>query len=148
MFSLISIDETNTGRSAVIDFPRILPGHESAAELLIEKAFSTLRRKGITRITGRVTTMCPGDVKLAEKTGFKMFDWGYKVYYSYEMKWGKARIRITPTDRTTARVPRPRLPTSQNATAWTIGTTKPRACEVMHNRLAAITAARLGQVRS
>jgi hypothetical protein len=33
--------------------------------------------------------MCPGDIRLAEKTGFTIYDWGYKVYYAYEMKWGK-----------------------------------------------------------
>jgi hypothetical protein len=39
--------------------------------------------------------MCPGDIRLAEKAGFSISDWGYKVYYSYEMEWGKLNI---PTD--------------------------------------------------
>ena len=78
--------------TANMDFPRMLPGHEQAARLLIEKAFETLREKGVSRVVGRVTTMCPADLHLAEKTGFSISDWGYKVYYSYEMEWGKLTI--------------------------------------------------------
>ena len=74
--------------SASLDFPRMLPGHEGAAELLIETSFETLRKKSISRVVGRVTTMCPADIRLAEKAGFSISDWGYKVYYSYEMGWG------------------------------------------------------------
>lgn len=89
MFSLIIPSGEGTTPTANLDFPRMLPGHEEAAELLIGKAFETLRKKGVSHIEGRVTTMCPGDVRLAEKTGFSIRDWGYKVYYSYAMEWGK-----------------------------------------------------------
>lgn len=77
---------------ANLDFPRMLPGHEKAAELLIEKADETLQKKGVSRIEARVTTMCPLDIQLAEKSGFSIYDWGYKVYYAYEMGWGKLEI--------------------------------------------------------
>ena len=70
----------------------MMPGHEQAAELLMEKAFEALKKKGVSRIEGRVTTMCPGDTRLAEQTGFSISDWGYKVYYSYEMGWGNHDI--------------------------------------------------------
>jgi hypothetical protein len=92
MFSLITPPEAGEVTTANLDFPRLLPGHETTAELLMEKAFETLEKKGVSRIIGRVTTMCPGDVRLAEKTGFSIHDWGYKVYYSYEMEWGKLDI--------------------------------------------------------
>ncbi len=82
--------------TATLDFPRMVPGHERAAVLLIERAFETLRRKGVSRVVGRVTTMCPADIELAESTGFAISDWGYKVYYSYEM--GRGRLRV-PDDR-------------------------------------------------
>jgi hypothetical protein len=36
--------------------------------------------------------MAPGDVDLAEKIGFTISDWGYKVYYAYEMGWGKVGL--------------------------------------------------------
>jgi hypothetical protein len=75
--------------TATLEFPRLLPGHEQAAELLLEWAFKALMKKGVTRISGRITTMCPGDIDLAEKMGFTMCDWGYKVYYNYKMDWGK-----------------------------------------------------------
>jgi len=89
MFSLIAPSRENAISTANLDFPRMIPGHEQAAELLIERAFETLKRKGVSRIEGRVTTMCPGDIQLAEKSGFSILDWGYKVYYSYKMAWGR-----------------------------------------------------------
>jgi hypothetical protein len=88
MFSVITPSEGG-GSTANLDFPRMLPGHEQAAELLIERAFETLKRRGVSRVVGRVTTMCPGDIRLAESVGFSISAWGYKVYYSYEMEWGR-----------------------------------------------------------
>ena len=89
MYSLIMRSGEDTLLTAHLDFPRMMPGHEEAAELLLEKAFETLKKKGISRIEARVTTMCPDDIRLAEKAGFSIWDWGHKVYYSYEMQWGK-----------------------------------------------------------
>jgi hypothetical protein len=92
MFSLVTPSGDSDVSKADLDFPRMMPGHEQAAELLIERAFETLKKKGVSRVVGRVTTMCPGDIRLAEKTGFSIKDWGYKVYYSYEMGWGNLNI--------------------------------------------------------
>ena len=89
MFSYVTQSAEGEIITANLDFPRMMPGHEEAAEILIEKAVETLKKKGVSRIEGRVTTMCPVDIRLAEKTGFSIVDWGYKVYYSYEMEWGK-----------------------------------------------------------
>jgi hypothetical protein len=88
-FSTISPEAEGEAPNATLDFPRVLPGHEVAAELLVGRAFDVLRKKNIRRVIGRVTTMAPGDVLLAEELGFRTFDWGYKVYYAYEMAWGK-----------------------------------------------------------
>jgi hypothetical protein len=92
MLSIIPSLGDGAVSTANLDFPRMMPEHEQAAELLIERAFETLKKKGVSRVVGRVTTMCPGDIRLAEKTGFSINDWGYKVYYSYEMGWGKLNI--------------------------------------------------------
>jgi hypothetical protein len=96
MVGCMFFDVTQAGdgdvSTAIVDFPRMIPGHEQAAELLVEKAIETLKVKGVARVTGRVTTMCPDDIRLAEKTGFFISEWGYKVYYSYEMGWGKLNI--------------------------------------------------------
>jgi hypothetical protein len=92
MFSVITPSEGGAVSTANLDFPRMLPGHEQAAESLVERAFETLKRKGVSRVVGRVTTMCPGDIRLAERAGFSISDWGYKTYYSYEMKWGRLNI--------------------------------------------------------
>ncbi|HEY71616.1 MAG TPA: hypothetical protein G4O08_13650 [Anaerolineae bacterium] len=92
MFSQITPSDESATATAYLDFPRMLPGHEQAAELLMARAFERLKGRGISLVTSRVTTMCPGDIRLAEKTGFSIRDWGYKVYYSYEMRWGKLDI--------------------------------------------------------
>jgi len=73
---------------ATLDFPRVMPGHAPAAELLIEKALESLKKRGVARVVGKVTTMCPDDIQLAERADFSISDWGYKTYYAYEMEWG------------------------------------------------------------
>ena len=92
MFSLISTSGEQGVSTAVLQFPRMVPGHEQAAQLLMARAFGALKAKGVSRVVGRVTTMCPGDIRLAENTGFAIRDWGYKVYYSYEMECGRLDI--------------------------------------------------------
>ncbi len=92
MVSSVLLSGDGAISTANLDFPRMLPGHEPAARLLIERAIETLRRKSVTHVVSRVTTMCPADLRLAEKTGFSIRDWGYKVYYSYEMEWGRLPI--------------------------------------------------------
>jgi hypothetical protein len=92
MFSLITTSADGSGSTANLEFPRMVAGHRQAAELLMERAFNTLKKKGVSRVTGRVTTMVPEDIQLAEKTGFTIRDWGHKLYYSYEMEWGKLDI--------------------------------------------------------
>ena len=72
MFSVVQPSGANSVTTANLDFPRMLPGHEQAAEFLIERAFEALGEKGVARITGRVNTMCPGDIRLAEKAGFSI----------------------------------------------------------------------------
>lgn len=89
LFSTITSAADSQTPTANLDFPRVLPGHEQAAVLLLERALKTLKKKGVRRVAGRLTTMCPENIYLAEHLGFSIRDWGYKVYYSYEMKWGK-----------------------------------------------------------
>jgi hypothetical protein len=89
MFSIIQPAREGKAVTASLDFPRLLPGHEGAARLLLEKAFEILKGKGVAKVTGRVTTMVPRDIRLAEESGFTIHNWGYKVYYSYEMAWGR-----------------------------------------------------------
>jgi hypothetical protein len=78
--------------AATLEFPRMSPGHEPAAGLLLDRAFETLKARGVSRVVGRVTTMCPGDIQLAESSGFSIHDWGYKVYYSYAMERGELAV--------------------------------------------------------
>jgi len=90
--SQITSSAGDRGSIANLELPRVLPGHQQAAELLLEWAIETLKRKGVSCVVGRLTTMCPGDIRLAEKMGFSIREWGYKVYYSYEMKLGRLNI--------------------------------------------------------
>ena len=92
MFSLVKPAEEGEEITASLDFPRMMPGHEAAAELLVKKAFETLQERGVSLVTGHVTTMYPEHIHLAERMGFAISDWGFKVYYSYEMDWGKLDI--------------------------------------------------------
>jgi hypothetical protein len=98
MFSIVTPPGEGEVSTATLDFPRLMPGHEGAAELLMERALETLQRKGVSRVVGRVTTMCPGDIRLAENAGFSISDWGYKVYYSYEMAWDKLDLPGDPAE--------------------------------------------------
>lgn len=92
MYSTVADSKDNNILTADLNFPRMLSGHEQAAELLIKRAFEILGKKKISRVLSRVTTMCPGDIKLAEKTGFSIKDWGFKTYFSYEMGWGDLSV--------------------------------------------------------
>jgi hypothetical protein len=87
--SIAPPERGEAARDAQLDFPRALPGHEGAAGLLLERALKTLARKGVERVTGRVSTMVPEEIRLAETMGFSLSEWGYKVYYSYETGRGK-----------------------------------------------------------
>ncbi len=92
LYSLIQPTGEDGVLTATLEYPRILPGHEQAAAPLMEWAFKILKEKGVSRVSGRVTTMCPGDIELAERMGFAIRDWGYKIYYHYEMGWGRLNI--------------------------------------------------------
>lgn len=89
MFSTILHMEKDGIITANLEFPRMLSGNEEAAGLLMKRACENLIKKGVGRVVGRVSDMSPGDFQLAEENGFSMKDRGYKVYYSYEMAWGK-----------------------------------------------------------
>jgi hypothetical protein len=56
MFSLVTPLSDSALSTANLDFPRMMPGHEQAAVLLIERAFETLNEKGVSHVVGRVTT--------------------------------------------------------------------------------------------
>jgi hypothetical protein len=88
LFFTVTSRDADDLKVARLDLPRMLPGHENAARLLIEKAFDTLKQKGVSIVETRLTDMSPGDLRLAMESGFSIQDWGYKVYYSYEMGWG------------------------------------------------------------
>lgn len=79
--------------TASLDFPRLLHGHDQAGMILLEKALETLRNKGISKVVGRVSSMISNEVTWAEKAGFAIKDWGYKVYYAYPMSRGKLDVQ-------------------------------------------------------
>jgi hypothetical protein len=92
MFSTILPVGNDGVVTANMEFPRILVGNEDAAGLLMNRAFENLINKGVSRVVGRVSDMCPGEIQLAEENGYSLEDRGYKIYYSYEMAWGKLNL--------------------------------------------------------
>lgn len=88
MYALIKPMGEDGITSAYLDLPRMLPDHEPAAHMLVEKMISILQKKGVSRLFGHVTSMAPGDIELARAMGFELKDWGFKIYYSYEMEQG------------------------------------------------------------
>jgi len=98
MTSQLSQASPGQPASAQFDFPRLLPGHEQAAELLLIRMLEVLRGRGIHLLRGRVSTMCPGDILLAEQAGFTFKEWGYKVYYSYAMAQGPLAATDKPAE--------------------------------------------------
>ncbi len=96
-----AIDSTSPGKpiEATIFFPRVTFGHEQASGLLLAAILDVLRDKQVTYVTGRVTTMCRQELRLAEKAGFAFHDWGHKMYYAYEAEQGKLPNSGTPAVR-------------------------------------------------
>ena len=73
-------------------FPRALPGHEKAADLLLEKIIKNLRNKGVILIRSRTSTMRSGSFDYLKQWGYSestVFPFGYKLYYQYNSSKGK-----------------------------------------------------------
>jgi len=90
--SLIRPDLKEDCVYARIFYPRVLPGHENATDLLMEKIIEALKKKNVELIRTRVSSMREGSIKYIEKWGFtqnKAYPVGYKLYYNYELSKGK-----------------------------------------------------------
>jgi hypothetical protein len=107
-FVLVKIKEEgpgilkNEGMGAYLDIPRVLPGYEEAADLLMKKIIEVLKTKGTKLIRTRVSTMRKNSIQLAEKWGFQPhedFPLGYKVYYTYDLSKGKLHYSTNDTER-------------------------------------------------
>ncbi|MHA1587002.1 MAG: GNAT family N-acetyltransferase [Candidatus Heimdallarchaeota archaeon] len=90
--SLIRPDLKEECVYARILYPRVLPGHEKATDLLMEKIIEALKKKGVELVRTRVSSMREGSLQFIEKWGFKqnkIYPVGYKLYYNYELSKGK-----------------------------------------------------------
>ncbi len=90
--SLIRPDLKEDCVYARIFYPRVLPGHEKATDLLMEKIFEALKKKGVELVRTRVSSMREGSLQYIERWGFtqnKTYPVGYKLYYNYELSTGK-----------------------------------------------------------
>ncbi len=79
----------NEGMGVYLDIPRVLPGYEEAADLLMKRIIEVLKTKGAKFIRTRVSTMRKNSIQLAEKWNFqphKDFPLGYKIYYTYDLR--------------------------------------------------------------
>ena len=90
--SLIRPDLKEDCIYARIYYPRVLPGHEKATDILMEKIIEALKKKGVELVRTRVSSMREGSLQYIEKWGFtqnKTYPVGYKLYYNYELSIGK-----------------------------------------------------------
>ena len=90
--SLIRPDLKEDCVYARIYYPRVLPGHEKATDLLMEEIIEALKKKGVELVRTRVSSMREGSLQYIEKWGFKQnktYPVGYKLYYNYELSKGK-----------------------------------------------------------
>ena len=87
----LSTTETE-GAILSINFPRMKSGIKTVAPLLMEKALEFARKKGFRKVVGRVSSMNPIEIHWVEQAGFKLYDWGHKVYYQYELAHGKINL--------------------------------------------------------
>ena len=90
--SLIRPDLKEDCLYARIFYPRVLPGHENATDLLMEKIIEALQKKDVELVRTRVSSMREGSLQYIEKWGFtqnKTYPVGYKLYYNYELSIGK-----------------------------------------------------------
>lgn len=91
----------NEGMGVYLDIPRVLPGYQDVADLLMRKIIQVLKAKGAKFIRTRVSTMRRNSIKLAEKWGFhphKDFPLGYKIYYTYNLSKGKLNYSTNDTE--------------------------------------------------
>jgi len=66
------IEPKEDGRKrASLVFPSILPGHEDATDLLLNKAYSTLKEKGIEIVETYVSAISGNNYDLTQKWGYK-----------------------------------------------------------------------------
>ncbi len=92
--SLIRPDLKEDCVYARIYYPRVVPGHEKATDLLMEKIIEALKKKEVELIRTRVSSMREGSIQYIENWGFtqnKTYPVGYKLYYNYELSKGKIK---------------------------------------------------------
>jgi len=79
-------------KKASLEFPLVLPGHESCADLLYQKAEETLKKKGVKIAEARVGEIWKGTIDKAKKYGYK---YARDMYVLLELKVDKARVKST-----------------------------------------------------
>lgn len=80
---------------ARVDFPRVLPSHEAAIDILYEKAVNVLKRKGVNEIQIRASTQEGNSIWKMSEWGFipiEGYELGYKMYYTYDLSKGELDI--------------------------------------------------------
>lgn len=89
-FDLLPSTEEGIVR-AWLEFPKLLPGHEQAFPLMIEKALEIMKGKGITNVKIRGSSIIKDCFRLLEESGFREIQSmkrGFKLYYVYDLSNG------------------------------------------------------------
>lgn len=91
----VPLPDSADSPKAVLFLPRSLPGYEQASDLLIEHSLEVLLKRGVRKVEIQVSTMFKNSAALLESWGFSSSqdrDWGYKIYYSYNMQQGELGV--------------------------------------------------------
>ncbi|NHJ48991.1 MAG: hypothetical protein FK733_14490 [Asgard group archaeon] len=95
--SELSVEKNQFAR---IIYPCTLPGHESAADLLLDTIIANLKTKGITLVRTRTSTMISNSFDYLKQKGYvesTAFPLGFKLYYQYKASKGKIDRLIPDT---------------------------------------------------
>ncbi|UCG03743.1 MAG: hypothetical protein JSW11_07105 [Candidatus Heimdallarchaeota archaeon] len=96
-FDLLPSEDPNVVR-AWLEFPKLYPRHEQAFPSLIEHALEIMRRKGITNVRIRGSSVVKNSFNLIEKSGFKevaTMGRGIKLYYVYDLAKGPLDVNVS-----------------------------------------------------
>ncbi|MHA1126920.1 MAG: hypothetical protein ACTSSB_15000 [Candidatus Heimdallarchaeota archaeon] len=87
--SKLSVEKNQFAR---ITYPCTLPGHERAADLLLDTIIENLKKKGVALVRTRTSTMVPDSFDYLKQKGYvesTIFPLGFKLYYQYKSSKGK-----------------------------------------------------------
>jgi len=98
------IKDVDGSSVAFVLFPKVLPNHQGARDLLLERAIQAQGRKGVHKLWMWGCTMWPGSFEWLQEHGFRLhpdYPRGYKIYMTYDLGQGPLDVAtdwVEPVD--------------------------------------------------